>query len=315
MIAHNAPENRSTVDEQRLADYGITPALTAVPLADIDATASVRLQNRAGVRLDDDNTLQMALALESDPDRLLPRIVVARVRGRLVVVDGNHRVAAYRMAGRPTIDAYVIDGAEPVTVESLALEANATNGRSLTADERLTLALRYAELTNDLPMAARRFGYRHDTLATKRRAVQGQDKATRAAGVKITLPEAKAESLNRLDEDQLRTIGRELLEQADTRLIRESVANILAVPASDQANQVQQEVGRLAQAVKAKRTPVGKARAKAAGPTLKAAAAQLHKIAAQMRANPSWRVDPALIAAVDLIVQEVDRGARKHAAA
>lgn len=294
--------NTSTVVEQRLADYDVTPAIATVNLSDIDTTKSMHRQNRDFGRLDDDNVLQMAVALEIDPDRVLPRVVLARLaNGRLVIVDGNHRVAAYKMTGRTTIDAYVIEGAAASVVESLTLEANTANGRPLLPDERLSLALAWADLNDDLRLAASRFGYRYDWLQMKRRVRAGQDKARRAAGVRVALPDTKAEALNRLDEDQIRVIGRALIESSESREIRASVANILAVPAAEQANQVQQEVGRLAQMQKAKRTPAGKARAKAAPLTTKTAVAQLTRMLREVQANPSWRTDAAFLAALDAL--------------
>ncbi len=38
----------------------------------------------------------------------LPPILVSRdSRGRLAIVEGNHRLAAHRLAGRTTIEAYI----------------------------------------------------------------------------------------------------------------------------------------------------------------------------------------------------------------
>lgn len=310
---HN--DNRSTVVEQNLADYGITAQVLHLPLDQIDATASVSLQNRAGVKLDDDHVAQMVVHLKGDPDKVLPRIVVARFKGKIVVVDGNHRCAAYREAGRTSIDAYLIEDATAEQVEELVLEANASNALGLGAAERLHLALKYAERCGDVRLAAQRYGYTYDTLATKRRAAEGVAKARRAAGVKASLPDAKAEVINRLDEDQIRQIGRDLIEKASTPELKKAAANILAVPASQQSLQVATEVGRLAQAVKDKSKPLGKARAKDAGPTLKVATAQVRKIAGLVRTNPAWRADADLVAAIEALAKEVRGGvADEHAA-
>lgn len=310
----NTTENRSVVTEQRLADYGLTPALVRLSLDDLDHGASMKLQNRGRVTIDADHVLAMSLHLDVDADHILPPIVVARYRGKLAIVDGNHRTEAARLAGRTHLDAYLIEDADTATIEALALEANAAGSKALTPDERLQLALDYAQLTGDLPMAARRFGYQYDTLQKKRRVKQGQDKAERAARVRGALPDSKAEALNRLDEDQIRILGRDLIEQAPTSELQQAVANIKAVPSADRALQVQQEVGRLAQIVKAKKTPAAKARAKVAGPTVKQAIAQVQRITAQMKANPSWRTDAALVAALRACIEEVDKHGAQHAA-
>jgi hypothetical protein len=311
----NTPENRSLVVEQNLADYAVQWTAASMPLDQIDATTSEHLQNRGGIKLDDDNIVQMAVRLESDPDKVLPRLVVARYRGKVTIVDGNHRAAAYRLAGRTHVDVYLIEEAAGEVIEQLVLEANAGNGKGLTPEERLHLALKYADLTNDLKLAALRYGYRYDTLATKKRAQQGREKARRAAGVKAPMPDAKADAVNRLHESQLRMIGRELLEQVDTRTLADAVKNITAVDVEDQAMQVREEIGRMAQSIKDKKTPAGRVRAKKTGPTIKGARDQLRRITAQVKANPSWRADADLIAAVEQLAEEVGRGrAAQHAA-
>lgn len=295
--------NHSPIVEQRLAGYGIVATLVDdFPLDTIDRAASLRLQNRGGVELDQQHVLQMWVALD-DPDHVLPPIVVGKYRGRTICTDGNHRVAAYDEAERTRAWAYVLpDDVPDETVELLALEANADNSKSLTYDERITLALTYAESANDVPLAARRFGFRPADLQQKRRVRAGQEKARRAVGIQARLTDVKAEALNRLAEEQIKGLGRAVIEGSEGRALKEAVANIVAVPPSESALQVAREAGRLAEAIKAKKTPVGRARAKAPGPTLKQAVGQLRKIAAALRANPSWRADADIVAAVDALI-------------
>jgi hypothetical protein len=62
-------------------------------------------------------------------------------RGRLVIIDGNHRLVAHDEAGVP-IDMYEIDrDTNPQTVALLTFAMNTTHGRPTTEDERVTQAI------------------------------------------------------------------------------------------------------------------------------------------------------------------------------
>lgn len=124
--------------EEWIASHGAGFSLQTIRLSDINQEASLANQARFQA-LDTEVVLNYAAAMERG-DRF-PPIVVHAVRGELVVVDGNHRVAAADLAEQPAIDAYVVGNISDQTVQMMTFEANARHGLPSTTDERVAHGL------------------------------------------------------------------------------------------------------------------------------------------------------------------------------
>lgn len=107
-------------------------------LFDIDRS----LQNQARFEaLDEDTVEQYREAVErGDP---FPAVIAYRPRknGKLLIIDGNHRLAAHDRAGA-TIDVYeVAQGTRPQTVALMTFAFNTRHGRPTSEEERTSQAL------------------------------------------------------------------------------------------------------------------------------------------------------------------------------
>lgn len=123
----------------------------------------------------------------------LPPIVTYRARdGRLVTIDGNHRVAAHEAASKEdgqfgAIAAYVVRDASPSTIATMTVEANVRHGKPIDNQERVAAAVWHVS-SNGLTVAEAcgRLGITNH--ASVQRAVRLEKAALRAhsAGIVAT---------------------------------------------------------------------------------------------------------------------------------
>jgi hypothetical protein len=76
---------------------------------------------------------------------VFPPIVLAMLNGKKVLVDGKHRIEAYKGLKVTSIDALVYIGLNKKEIYKLAVQLNNTHGRSLSPYEKRMIALKLME--------------------------------------------------------------------------------------------------------------------------------------------------------------------------
>lgn len=136
-----------------------------VPLSRIDKELSRANQARF-VPLSDEDVERYSLAIIDGAE--FPPLVGYERKDKIILIDGNHRVAADELAEVTHHDIYMVKGAAP-TFLVLTYEANNQNGRPNTKDERLAHGLHLAAAGASMRSAATAVGvpvnqlkYAHD---------------------------------------------------------------------------------------------------------------------------------------------------------
>lgn len=151
--AHRAP----SVEKDLTNTYHVAwEYMSSIPLADIDVKKSLANQARFEAR-NEDTVKQYAEAVERGDS--FPAIIVhqsSRARSPLkVIVDGNHRFAAYVLAGRSHIPAYVIDQkTAPQTIALMTFAFNTRHGMPTSEEERIRSGLFLVDNGASLKVAA-----------------------------------------------------------------------------------------------------------------------------------------------------------------
>lgn len=131
------PDIESDLDEKYNVQWSY---LEQVPASGFDIEGS--LQNQARFEaVHEDTVEQYREAVErGDP---FPAVIAYRRRknGRLIIIDGNHRLVAHEKAGRP-LDVYeVAQGTRGPTIALMTYSFNTRHGRPTTETERVSQAL------------------------------------------------------------------------------------------------------------------------------------------------------------------------------
>jgi ParB-like chromosome segregation protein Spo0J len=240
-----------------------------------------------------------------EPDHTVSPLVVNRAGGRYLIIDGNHRANAAVELGRTHIDAYIV-AVDQEKFEGMALAANARNAKGLTYADRVelgqSLALKYGTA-----VAAAQVLLKHDVLVREMRVQDGRRKIHDAINVDAgNWPKKKLEALNRLDLDQIKAVGSDVLKEATGTEVEQTVSNILAVPASDRHDQAVKESGRLEQVLRDKKKP-GARRRNNGTLTSNRVRTDLIRFTKWMKDNPAVFNDTALMEAVTEFVHAVSR--------
>jgi len=127
------PNTTSAETEAWLSSHGAEFELQTIDLADINEARSLRNQARFQA-LDEHLVGTYAEAMQGGAK--FPPIVVAKGPGGFLILDGNHRYAASRVAGKETISAYVVKGASDRQLSILTFDANTRHGMPTTPEER-----------------------------------------------------------------------------------------------------------------------------------------------------------------------------------
>lgn len=140
-VAHLLGERKLTFRRER------------VPIRSIDREASTRNQARF-LPLHPELVDQYKAAMEQG-DLFPPIILNATKKGKSVVLDGNHRLAAAADAGYTSIDAFLVIEATQAQLELVTFEANARHGLATTIQERIQQGLYLVGLGNQPTAVAR----------------------------------------------------------------------------------------------------------------------------------------------------------------
>jgi len=112
------------------------------------------------------------------------------------IVDGHHRVAAYKRLGRTHIPAYVLTCGKEMA-KAIALRSNMTNGKSDSPEDRVRLAVRYFEQKvklgqeTSVTTVAKLFNLPPGTLSTHLRARDGRKKLIEAGATDMAAAKVK----------------------------------------------------------------------------------------------------------------------------
>ena len=217
------PAQRDPGIEAQLASFGLAAHQVAwrpdTPLDEIDAAASLKNQARLEGKLDREHVDALALALQ-DGAVLPPLVAYAGPRALLVLVDGNHRLAAVRRAGRPTVPLYVVRQPAPGLVDFMTRTWNAgTGGKAVAREHVLEQGFALVDLGYPLEEVARRLRMPVTTLGDKRREREVRRRFFRVgvAGADA-IAHSTATRLNQLQSDvQLKAVA-ELIVRAGMKL-------------------------------------------------------------------------------------------------
>lgn len=112
-----------------------------LPTSDFDWEKSLRNQARVYNVLDEGVVANYTEAIQRGDQ--FPAVVAYKptARAKLIVVDGNHRMAAHMRAGEIPIDAYIVTKATGQTVAMMSFAANAKHGLPTSFDERVHHAI------------------------------------------------------------------------------------------------------------------------------------------------------------------------------
>jgi hypothetical protein len=137
---------------------------TGVPLKAFNAEVSLGNQARVGKPLDPSTVDRYVTALSNGD--VFPAILAAEtpsVNG-LLVVDGNHRFAAFQGGERKSIDAYVITGASPAAITLETFEANTRHGLPTSETDRIHQAMYMVDSGLSAEESARRLALKVNVL-------------------------------------------------------------------------------------------------------------------------------------------------------
>lgn len=210
---------RDTVVEARLKREGVEFEYhESVNLTDIDVAGSLRNQARFDP-LTKTNVERYALKM-IDGEEFPPIIVFSGPKG-YTIVDGNHRVAAATEAERSTIDAYVLDALDPLTITRLTRTWNIGNGQGLTQAEVLEQAIYLVKNTPYTQLeVAKMVGMNSRTLGGHIRARDGKEKLYALGVAAESLSTSHLEALAQLKDDAVLAEAARLAIRANLPIVR-----------------------------------------------------------------------------------------------
>ena len=134
----------SEATEEWLTSHGVEFTGKRIQINDINTRKS--LQNQARFQpLDEKLVVTYAEAMQGG-DRFPPIVVLDEgLAAGMLVIDGNHRVAAATLAGADEIDAYVTTNLSERTVSVLTFDANTKHGLPTSPEERKQHAIYLVE--------------------------------------------------------------------------------------------------------------------------------------------------------------------------
>lgn len=152
-----------------LRERGIEFSLQRISLDQVDRETSKHNQARF-LPLHEDVVMTYGAAMEAGD--IFPPIVLNGTGRKLVVLDGNHRVAAADLVGYKETTAFVATKITPAAAELFTFEANARHGLPSTIEERLAQGVYLVSIGNRAKEVARALSVPEDKLyraiATKR---------------------------------------------------------------------------------------------------------------------------------------------------
>jgi gluconate kinase len=220
----------------------------SVELSDIVVEPSAIQNIRLGLPLDEDKSIQYSLDYNAGaqfPPLILYKIVKGKYIGRLGVINGLHRLKALvDLVLAKTIDAYLIETRDEITIEKMQRTVNVmAGGVGLNDEERIEHALRFVALDYSMADAAKLMAIKVSKLQT---AKQYQDAIAklRSAGVKTEgLTKGQVVGLRPIKRDKHYIMAIQLVQKArlgsDDQ--RELLAQITAAPDDAAVEQIIKE--------------------------------------------------------------------------
>lgn len=231
---------KDTIREQWLDDKGYTwDYLQQVVLADIRIDEGVRRQIRLSDEIDQDHVGRLVHALNDGAQ--LPAVILAKIDGKLELVDGIHRVTALQHKSIPTTDAYLLTNIKDRTqLEQARRIANAPVGKGFSAEEAVQQAVALVTRANWAPKeAAKAMSVAHEAVSRRLRVVVTDSRLSKIR------PKANLSALNIQSRDFLGRIQNddilgECLDTAierkmSTSMIEEGFADALSITTDAQA--------------------------------------------------------------------------------
>lgn len=125
---------------------------------DIDREEGLKRQSRLINKLNDDNVLKLAMAMQEPEAGIHMPILQKPPRGKLWVWSGNHRLAGHDLAypEETHLEAYTVCVSNPVLLDVLPVVVNVWEGEGLTKQERIINAQRFIQLHSMMPEEAAR---------------------------------------------------------------------------------------------------------------------------------------------------------------
>ena len=177
--------------------------LAAVPADDFDYDACLRNQARTGEPLSEETVERYTTAIANG--EILPAVVAApagaKTNAKLVTVDGNHRLTAFRAKSR-FVPAYVIRGASQAALISATMEANTRHGMALSEADRMHHAMWYLDNGMDLNEVARRTGLSRTSIRRANKLIEATGRAD-----DVGILRTRWEALNPYIRERLATIS------------------------------------------------------------------------------------------------------------
>ncbi len=167
---------RNPIDERQLTKQGVDwNYLEQIFLSDIDDRKSLKNQARLDTPIEKELVDQYARN-EKEGDEFPAVIVYRPGKGRYLIIDGNHRVAAKLQAGKKVTDAYVVNNNDPMVIDRMTWTWNNHNGKRLTYEENMHHACSLVRKYNmGHKEAAKECGVNTQTLSQKLKAMEITD--------------------------------------------------------------------------------------------------------------------------------------------
>ncbi len=143
--------------ESWLKSHGATYTFGTINLEQVDKVASHRNQARVSGPINDETVVLYAAAIEQG-DQFPPLVVNQKKDGKFVVIDGNHRVAAYELNDVQTSEAYIVSDINETQRLLLTFEANTKHGLATGLQERLRQAVNLVEMGATMVEASKNLG-------------------------------------------------------------------------------------------------------------------------------------------------------------
>jgi len=145
---------KDTIREQWLSNHGYTWEYhDTVVLNDIRIDEGVRRQIRLSNTVDEDHVARLVMALTDGAQ--LPAVILAKVEGKIELVDGVHRLSALKHKNFPTTDAYELTNVKDRTqLEQARRITNAPVGKGFSTEEAVQQAVALVTRSNWAPKEA-----------------------------------------------------------------------------------------------------------------------------------------------------------------
>lgn len=297
---------RDPITEHWLDGWGVTYHLTMLDVARIDFNGSRRYQNRGGATTSNEQVFAIA-SMMADPAFAVPPIVVTWHRnGSALIIDGNHRSLAAVKAERTCLAAYVVT-TDAVTLDRMALAANARNAQHVTNDmrDRLIVSAVAGGMSNS--EVGRQWGISGTHVTHVMRAHAGRE-LLHGIGVNVSQVATKsAEVAAQLDREHLIAIGPKAATAASADELRGIVQEIKKAPPSQQIDVARDAGQRLLVRKAQAKTPGAKRKAVAAGMSATRTANALAKVTTAIQETPSLLNDAKVSAAVAALIKVTGR--------